>query len=84
MNKCYPRTMSHTPPNPTDLPALRPAVAEYRRARLNGDSLGLATHRALWAYQRIRPDEDAHTARAKVAAAVAWAKQEFPEWMKGG
>jgi len=74
---------THDPPAEEDLPAIRAGVAAYRRSRLRGDSIGLATETGLAAYRRIRPDEDAHGARGKMARAVAWAKQEFPEWMAG-
>jgi len=75
--------MSSTPPNPDDLPALRPAVAHYRRLRLRQYGPTGAAELALLRYRELRPQEDAHTARTKVMAAIRWAEAEFPEWMAG-
>jgi len=73
----------HEPPAEEVLPAIRPAVAEYRRLRLRGYDPHGAQEMAWLLYRELRPDEDAHTARSKVMAAIRWAEAEFPEWMAG-
>ena len=70
-------------PDPKDLPALRPAVAECRRLRLRGYDPRSAQEMAWLKYLELRPNEDAHEARRKVGAAIRWAQQEFLEWLAG-
>jgi hypothetical protein len=71
------------PPAEDDLPAIRPAVAHYRRLRQRHYGKQSAAEMALLHYRELRPQEDAHTARSKVMAAIRWAEAEFPEWMAG-
>jgi hypothetical protein len=75
--------MSPIPLDPDDLPAIRPAVAHYRRLRLRHYGKQSAAEMALLRYRELRPDEDAHTARSKVMAAIRWVEDEFPGWIAG-
>jgi hypothetical protein len=71
------------PPAEVDLPAIRPAVAHYRRLRQRQYGKQSAAEMALLRYRELRPHEDAHSARSKVMASIRWAEREFPEWMAG-
>jgi hypothetical protein len=82
--QCYAGWMTkHEPPAEEDLPALRPAVARYRRCRLRGYGQQSAQEMAWLRYRELRPHEDAHESRGKVMHAIRWAEAEFPEWMAG-
>jgi hypothetical protein len=71
------------PPAEEDLPAIRPAVAEYRRLRLRGYDPQGAQEMAWLHYRQLRPREEAQESRRKVIDAIRWAKNEFPDWMAG-
>ena len=66
-----------------DLPAIRPAVAEYRRLKLRGYGPRSAQEMAWLRYRELRPHEDTPESRGKVMRAIRWAEVEFPEWMVG-